>query len=116
VVAIDAATGVERWRMFTGGQLSDATVADGAVYVVDRYGELLSLDLATGSIRWSVPPGEEQFATAADGVVVIDGLAVSRFVDALIAFDALTGEERWRYDATADGGLAGDPAAQTDGS
>ncbi|MEU8201504.1 PQQ-binding-like beta-propeller repeat protein [Streptosporangium sp. NPDC049046] len=54
VSALDAATGVMRWRFQTGGSLVvDHVVVDGTVFVANTFGRLVALDAATGRVRWS---------------------------------------------------------------
>ena len=57
-VAIDAATGEQRWTG-TGSPPYDNVwaVDDGAVYLVED-GELVAHDLASGAVRWRQPQGE----------------------------------------------------------
>ncbi|GLW12997.1 hypothetical protein Misp01_81250 [Microtetraspora sp. NBRC 13810] len=68
VSALDAATGVIRWRFQTGGPLVfDHAVADGTVFAANSSGRLVALDAATGRMRWSRRIG------AAGGLAVAAG-------------------------------------------
>jgi outer membrane protein assembly factor BamB len=104
LVALDAATGEERWRysLEGAGEFSPA-VADGMVYVGAEDGILHAVDAATGEGRWT-------FAvwTAADirstSLAVADGTVyVASSRGFLFALDAATGEERWRAEIGGDG-------------
>jgi outer membrane protein assembly factor BamB len=106
VVALEAATGAERWRVERGRLLTlpaAPSYADGSLYVGAREqdGErrplLLAIEAATGQERWRVPltaaerHDEWLIPLAAGGVVyaaATDGHAY--------ALDAATGEQRWR--------------------
>ena len=92
LVAMDAASGKERWR-FPVSSESTPLVVDGTVYVGSWDGRLYALNARTGKQRWAFDAGEELNSAAAyaDGVVYIgsDGSQV-------FAVDAATGAERWR--------------------
>jgi len=52
LLALDAATGVERWRLKTNGRIfSSPAVAGDLVYVGNSYGFVYVVDLATGTLR-----------------------------------------------------------------
>ena len=92
LVAMDAASGKERWR-FPVSSESTPLVVDGTLYVGSWDGRLYALNARTGKQRWAFDAGEELNSAAAyaDGVVYIgsDGSQV-------FAVDAATGAERWR--------------------
>ncbi|MFO7897591.1 MAG: PQQ-binding-like beta-propeller repeat protein [Planctomycetota bacterium] len=53
VAAVDAETGRERWRTYTGGPVRFApAAADGRLYVASDDGRLYCLDAADGSVVW----------------------------------------------------------------
>ncbi|SDD96820.1 PQQ-binding-like beta-propeller repeat protein [Natrinema hispanicum] len=113
--AIDAETGALEWRRLLvddpiGIVFSSPAVADGTIYIGNS--NLFALDAETGSIQWTFDPmeglGEEiphnVFSpTVADGTVYFG--TTYRVYEAgwmiqmgnLIALDADTGEELWRF-------------------
>ena len=108
LVALDAATGIERWRIERGpwlGPPGAAAYADGAVFVGTREpdGELRpvlrALEAATGEERWGLPlpgavfPDEWLIPLAAGGVVYVAALDGHAY-----ALDAATGQQRWRVE------------------
>lgn len=89
LVALDAATGEERWQARKAGprfELFDETL------YAPRRGGLSALDAAGGSERWRFTPPESYVNAWA----VVDGTAYAgTYAGDLFALDATTGEERW---------------------
>ncbi|RDZ48194.1 hypothetical protein C5B86_03835 [Haloferax sp. Atlit-19N] len=118
VLAVDAATGEERWSVETDDAVvSSPTVANGTVYVGSRASisfddSLYALDAATGSTQWA-------FSTDNDGVVssptIVNGTVYvgsqSLWGPGLHALDAATGAERWARDI---GPIDGSPTVADD--
>lgn len=128
------------WRVgdqktYAGAPLA---VADGKVYAAsifldkEKLGEraLFCLDAETGAVKWRKPMTHNPWsgATLVDGMVIVAGSSAGYYLDALkgakgeiAAFDAVTGEPKWRKDVpagiiasvTATGGMA--IATATDG-
>lgn len=113
LLALDTATGAQRWRFRADHTLIAApTVVDGVVYVGDDAfardrdrdgvaGTVYALDAATGAERWRAATNRGVLAApaVADGVVyVIDGFSDSGLQDngTAYALDAVSGDERWR--------------------
>ncbi|GLZ08120.1 hypothetical protein Acsp03_55860 [Actinomadura sp. NBRC 104412] len=100
LLAIDVRSGKERWKRDIKRSSERAMVAEGKVIALEagglrdaargaRWG-LTAFDAASGRRRWSVPlTAPVQPPLAADGLVIVAE-------EALIAFDAGTGAERWR--------------------
>ncbi|MFJ2186671.1 PQQ-binding-like beta-propeller repeat protein [Kitasatospora sp. NPDC087861] len=106
VYALDAASGVERWRFEAPVVLFTPPVLDAdAVYVADYLGTVYALDAGTGRDRWRGVTGSRQ---GAEPVVVGDGMVLVGSGEVLYAFEAASGRERWRY--TARGEIVGSPA------
>jgi outer membrane protein assembly factor BamB len=105
--ALDEATGAERWNADIDPGSSDGpTVLDGVVYL-STGGAVYAFDAATGAERWHRDgdqdlPGSTRFAGAiavADGVVFAPTGPLDTAVGGVVALDAATGQEHWRYDA-----------------
>lgn len=84
------------WRTSVGAPIAAGIGSDGrlAAVVTDR-GEVVALNVSDGSVRWRRPAGLFTLTPP----VVLDGLVIVRAIDhRLLAFAALDGEPRWRYD------------------
>ena len=93
--AVDAATGVERWRFKTKGDVWVApAVANGIVYFGSYDTHLYAVDAATGAEVWRYKtPYRIRSSPAVIGRVVVFGSKDGN----LHAVDAERGDERWRY-------------------
>ena len=107
LVALDAASGSERWRQPAEVRLDNAglrpvgapAVAGGTVYVVDLAGTLAALDAATGEERWRTELPGIGGDSRAPGPVTADGIVyVAGGEGLLFALDGTTGQELWRFD------------------
>jgi alcohol dehydrogenase (cytochrome c) len=115
-VAIDAATCAVRWRAFLEPKLLPAGVgarglgyADGKVFRGTTDGRVMASDAKTGQILWDVQAADpvkkhEEFVAAPivwQGKVFI-GIAFSDsgIAGRLIALDANSGKEQWRFETT----------------
>jgi outer membrane protein assembly factor BamB len=94
-LALDTATGAERWRQpLPAGVVAGATSDD---HVLSRScagtGDVGSADLMTGEVRWTSPLG-----CGAPTVEVLPAgdVAVSRSPEALVGFELASGVEAWR--------------------
>jgi eukaryotic-like serine/threonine-protein kinase len=103
IYALDAATGVLKWKFQTGNVVhASPAIVDGKLYIGswDRY--FYALDAATGKELWRLKTGEDpeihnqvgiqSSATVANGIVYF-GCRDSNFY----AVDAATGKQRWVY-------------------
>lgn len=100
-VAIDAASGDERWRRDlerSGGERGriGPAAADDSVFV--GAGDVVALDPATGETRWSAPDIEPR-----NRLVYSDGAVYACKLEGIQAFDAASGEELWMYETSGDG-------------
>jgi outer membrane protein assembly factor BamB len=97
IVALDAATGTERWRFDLGVAPSVAganppAVVGGTVYAAAHDGTVFALDAATGHLLWSHETG----GTVTTSVAVAAGTVFVGTVEGdLDALDAATGDLRW---------------------
>lgn len=113
VVAVSLATGKELWRGPDPAQ--DAAVAtDGDLaYVFAKSGSFHALDVLTGRERWKVAFSATRAACVSRPIVREGSIYLTGIADAtpgaadkpaghyLFSLDARTGQERWRYRATA---------------
>lgn len=112
--ALDAETGEQLWRFEPAGYASSApAVADGVLYVGTWGKRFYAIDAETGDEVWSVEVGHRfgssssvvhdgtvYVGTTGDGPMVVSGPEDEEEFEAcaLLALDAETGDERWRYD------------------
>lgn len=92
--------GNEKYERVVAGPVA----ADGRVFAVDIEGDVYAVSLASGAILWSSElrnPDERSDVGFGGGVAYAGGVlyATSGF-GYLAAFDAVTGSELWRFDAT----------------
>ena len=103
LVALDPASGAERWRFATGARwMPSPVVADGLAYVhvidyvvggsSDPTGTLYAVDAATGAERWRFAAGAPYSPPMVAGGVVYAAWRRAH----LYALDAASGAERWR--------------------
>lgn len=110
LLAVDLATGRLRWAaQISTAPTTSPAVADGVVYTSDVSGALCAVDAGTGAVRWRSAPTGVMFAfstvAVADQTVVacgqgsVVGGPLGRRLEGgvVIALDAATGAERWRY-------------------
>ncbi len=115
VVALDPATGAERWRAPLGpahkghdgshdGPISTPAIAGGRVFALGAAGQLVALDLASGKELWRVHlvddlGSEKPFYDFGSSPLVVDGTVILQIggeAGAVAGFDAGTGALRWR--------------------
>jgi outer membrane protein assembly factor BamB len=119
LVAVTIATGREAWRGPATAQSAAAAADGGMVFVLGEDANFHALDAATGREAWAVPFPRigscKSIPVARDGIVYVSRNVVVKPGDAnraadyyrhLVALDAKTGEERWRYPATPTAGPA----------
>jgi len=83
------------WTFDAGDAIeSSAAIADGTVYVGSAGGELVALDLQTGTVRWRYKTGEigESSPAVANGAVYIGDLTGT-----FHAVDAKSGKPLWTF-------------------
>jgi outer membrane protein assembly factor BamB len=98
VIAVDASTGAERWRVGTGGYVyGSPAIADGTVYIGSYDNNLYALDLQTGARRWSFDVGARisGSATVVDGIVYTARLYFPGSPKRTYGLDAETGAVRF---------------------
>ena len=94
---LDAATGVVRWTLPMSGigpQTYAVATADGGVAVAGMLGQLLMVDMADGTVRWS------RAITDPAGLAAAAGLVLYGSSDRLTAYDDRTGVPRWTAAST----------------
>jgi outer membrane protein assembly factor BamB len=95
VVRLDAAKGIERWRITLEQRLSAGVGAgERTVAVATEEGEVIALEAADGKPRWRARVSSEVLAAPSIG----GGLVVVRSVDnRIFAFGEDDGKRRWVY-------------------
>ena len=115
--ALDATTGEEAWAHDLGGGYVGGSVAvDDTQVVVGTFdARIVSLDRASGEPRWETPIGDHPKAVVFGSPVIVDGLVVvgvgsfevfapgdpPSFRGHVVALDAGSGAEVWRFWVTA---------------
>lgn len=94
--AVDTATGAVRWTI--DEPFFAPTVADGVAYANSIPGDLAAISSETGTIRWRTLVGPAPRAPALANGIVYQAVDSQRLI---LAFDATTGGELWRYDVAA---------------
>jgi outer membrane protein assembly factor BamB len=92
LTGLDAATGVVRWTLPMSGigpQTDAVATADGGLAVAGMPGQLLMVDMADGTVRWS------RAITDPAGLAAAAGLVLYGSGDRLTAYDGRTGVPRW---------------------
>lgn len=110
LVALSLATGKEMWRGPVTMQSAAVAVSSGLAYVLGDDANFYALDVATGRERWKVgfrrAGSCHALPIVRDGTVYVSVAILTRPADAnraaegseyLVALDANTGQERWRY-------------------
>lgn len=94
--AVDAATGIERWRLGSvpGDGIFSSPAVDNGIVVIGTYdGIILAADAATGQERWRA---QAESAIWFQSPAIVDDVVYMTDIGAhLYALDAETGEERW---------------------
>jgi eukaryotic-like serine/threonine-protein kinase len=98
--ALDATTGVERWRFDTAGQITRGpAIADGVIYQPSG-GHLQAVDAHGGRLLWDRLLGDGEVGTPAvlgDTVYVGSGLHAAGPPHQVVALATVDGSERWRF-------------------
>ena len=125
LVAVTIATGREAWRGPATARSAAVAADDGVAFVLGEDANFHAVDVATGRERWAAPfppSGScDSRPVARGGSVYVSRNVVVRPGDAsrpaeyfrhLVALDASTGQERWRYPASraGTGGMCVDQA------
>jgi outer membrane protein assembly factor BamB len=119
LVAVTIATGREAWRGPATAQSAAVAADGGTAFVLGEDARFHALDAATGREKWSEPfpvrGSCPSVPVARDGTVYVTRNVVVTAGDAnrpadyhrhLVALDASTGTERWRYPASPAGAPA----------
>ncbi len=94
------------------GPFATPVVADGRLYTLGTSGMLSAIDTLSGKVLWRLDYSEnvtskKLFCGSAASPIVADGMLLAHLGDdragALIAFDAASGEERWRWTGSGPG-------------
>lgn len=112
LVAVSLGTGKEAWRGPLTAQGAAVAAAQGTAFVMGEDRAFYAIDAATGKTKWTVPFGRsgscEAVPVIRDGTVYVSAAILVTAADAnraasyythLVALDAATGKEQWRYPA-----------------
>jgi len=101
--AFEAETGIVRWKKHMGrGVSTDILRYEDHVLSVTMDGELFAVDLASGEMKWSIPPDVTPLDFRAASAVLMDFTAFFVGPDARVyAVDAASGKILWRRDVGA---------------
>ena len=116
LVAVTVATGREAWRGPATAQSAAVAADRGTAFVLGEDANFHALDAATGRETWAVPFPRRGSCNSApvarDGSVYVARNVIVTSADAnrpadyrrhLVALDAATGQERWRYPSSSVG-------------
>jgi len=97
---VSAKDGKLRWRFMSNAEVSRRPILqNGLLYVVNANDTLLALEPDTGKVRWSQhrSPATGMEVAGYAGPAVFRGKVYTGFSDGnVVAYDALTGAERWQ--------------------
>ena len=97
---LSAKDGSLRWRFMSNAEVSRRPVlANGLLYVVNANDTLLAIEPDSGKVRWSQhrSPAAGMEVAGYAGPTVFRGKVYTGFSDGnVVAYDALTGAERWQ--------------------
>ncbi len=113
LAALDIRTGKPRWHIQVSSPVySSPSIQNGVLYIAAVDGTLYAIDAKTGSVRWQTQlgiPGAKFWSSpaVANGLIVI-GIASAlngqpEISGELLAFDAATGQLRWRASTQGNG-------------
>ena len=98
VLALDAATGAEKWFFETGGSVAASpAIAGSRLIAPSKDGNVYAIDRASGTQAWKagVDAGVSSPAVVGDSVIVGGGSFGT--TGRVVALDAATGNTRWSY-------------------
>ncbi len=118
LIAVATATGREAWRGPATAQSAAVAADGGLVFVLGEDANFHALDAATGREKWAMPfPTRgacDSVPVATAGAVLASRNVLVKAADAnqpasyarhLVALDASTGQERWRYPVSSAGNV-----------
>jgi outer membrane protein assembly factor BamB len=89
-----------KWTYEAGESIeSSAAIADGAVYVGSSKGELIAIDLETGTLRWKYATGEAGFIGESSPAVTADTVFIGDLAGVLHAVAVADGRRLWAFKA-----------------
>lgn len=101
ILGLDPGTGAQRWEYKTPGRGllgNQHPTSDGGLAMVNADdGSLAVLDVETGKVRWTAPGTPEH-----EGVAIAAGVVVHNHGSRLIAYDSVSGKQRWSIEAGSD--------------
>jgi outer membrane protein assembly factor BamB len=97
VYALDVATGVEKWRFATGGEIWSTPVLDNNLLIIGAFNKtVFAIDTASGTEKWRFSTGSTNVAPP----LILNGTVYLGSLDRnLYALNVTDGKERWRFSA-----------------
>ena len=117
VYALDAASGVLKWKFKTGDVVhASPAIADGTVFIGGWDSYFYALDAGSGQEKWKFKTGEDHDTYNQVGIqssaAVADGMVYFGCRDShLYALDAVSGEKKWAFSANGSW-VVGSPAVR----
>jgi outer membrane protein assembly factor BamB len=114
LTALNAQTGMVRWKLPTGGMIGRPVIANGVIYFAPQDGYVYAVDAATGHVRWRFQRTVNISQTVGiDGYPALDGdtLYVASDGGAVYALDASSGKQRWLFTLPSHGHMYAAPTA-----
>lgn len=97
VVALDASSGDERYRVTIGAQVTAPVAVTDRAFVADIMGDVTAFEPSNGSIVWKSSVAHPIWAApAVTGSILVVGNSGGQ----VVGLDAATGEIRWRFETT----------------
>ena len=115
VAALDATTGVIRWRVVIDPKtwnessvFEPAVHWNGIVVVTTRLHDIIAYDILTGAVRWDFDAAYGDPLMVSRGLAVCDGRIIAATGDlGIVAIDAMTGAVLWKIPDVGAGSLRG---------
>ena len=94
LIAIDRKTGTEKWHSSVGRDFYGPQILDGQIFVRHTAGEVRAYALQDGALRWKA---KRNGGTASPFVLFKCSVIYGEELGNLVALDARTGAEKWRF-------------------
>lgn len=94
LIAVDKKTGAKKWEAKVGRQFTGPSILGDQIFVSHVEGEIQAHALADGALKWK----SKKDGGARTALVVSDGVVIyGEQYGNIVALDAVTGTEKWRF-------------------